>query len=142
MLFLNAVTGQVLRAWIALPYPEGEHPDAERLTELLEDYADSLGVEAGYAISMAEAGMSDSVYATEKQGTEGGGTESFGAGDGETDSPGQGGGEGWGFRQRLEDQRMAVCLEAGDAVDAGMPLAESGKALCLALYLETKPPED
>ncbi len=37
---------------------------------------------------------------------------------------------------------MAVCLEAGDAVDAGMPLAESGKALCLALYLETKPPED
>ena len=56
--------------------------------------------------------------------------------------PGQGGGEGWGFRQRLEDQRMAVCLEAGDAVDAGMPLAESGKALCLALYLETKPPED
>lgn len=142
VLFLNAVTGQVLRAWIALPYPEGEHPDAERLTELLEDYADSLGVEAGYAISMAEAGMSDSVYATEKQGTEGGGTESFGAGDGETDSPGQGGGEGWGFRQRLEDQRMAVCLEAGDAVDAGMPLAESGKALCLALYLETKPPED
>ena len=142
VLFLNAVTGQVLRAWIALPYPEGEHPDAERLTELLEDYADSLGVEAGYVISMAEAGMSDSVYATEKQGTEGGGTESFGAGDGETDSPGQGGGEGWGFRQRLEDQRMAVCLEAGDAVDAGMPLAESGKALCLALYLETKPPED
>lgn len=142
VLFLNAVTGQVLRAWIALPYPEGEHPDAERLTELLEDYADSLGVEAGYAISMAEAGMSDSVYATEKQGTEGGGTESFGAGDGETDSPGQGGGEGWGFRQCLEDQRMAVCLEAGDAVDAGMPLAESGKALCLALYLETKPPED
>ena len=142
VLFLNAVTGQVLRAWIALPYPEGEYPDEERLTELLEDYADSFGVEAGYAISMAEAGMSDSVYATEKQGTEGGGTESFGAGDGETDSPGQGGGEGWGFRQRLEDQRMAVCLEAGDAVDAGMPLAESGKALCLALYLETKPPED
>ena len=152
MLFLNAVTGQVLRAWIALPYPEGEYPDEERLTELLEDYADSFGVEAGYAISMAEAGMSDSVYATEKQGTEGGGTESggtesngtesFGAGDGETDSPGQGGGEGWVFRQRLEDQRMAVCLEAGDAVDAGMPLAESGKALCLALYLETKPPED
>lgn len=152
VLFLNAVTGQVLRAWIALPYPEGEHPDEERLTELLEDYADSFGVEAGYAISMAEAGMSDSVYATEKQGTEGGGTESggtesngtesFGAGDGETDSPGQGGGEGWVFRQRLEDQRMAVCLEAGDAVDAGMPLAESGKALCLALYLETKPPED
>ena len=152
VLFLNAVTGQVLRAWIALPYPEGEHPDEERLTELLEDYADSFGVEAGYAISMAEAGMSDSVYATEKQGTEGGGTESggtesngtesFGAGDGETDSPGQGGGEGWGFRLRVEDQRMAVCLEAGDAVDAGMPLAESGKALCLALYLETKPPED
>ena len=152
VLFLNAVTGQVLRAWIALPYPEGEHPDEERLTELLEDYADSFGVEAGYAISMAEAGMSDSVYATEKQGTEGGGTESggtesngtesFGAGDGETDSPRQGGGEGWGFRLRVEDQRMAVCLEAGDAVDAGMPLAESGKALCLALYLETKPPED
>ncbi len=152
VLFLNAVTGQVLRAWTALPYPEGEYPDEERLTELLEDYADSFGVEAGYAISMAEAGMSDSVYATEKQGTEGGGTESggtesngtesFGAGDGETDSPGQGGGEGWVFRQRLEDQRMAVCLEAGDAVDAGMPLAESGKALCLALYLETKPPED
>ena len=44
VLFLNAVTGQVLRAWIALPYPEGEHPDEERLTELLEDYADSFGV--------------------------------------------------------------------------------------------------
>lgn len=110
-LLLNAVTGQVLGAWIALPFSAGEHPDEESLEGLLADYADSFGTKSSYVISAAK--------------------------DGET-----GAGEDWGFRQRLENDRMAVCLEAGDAVSSQASPAESGKGLRFALYLETKPLED
>ncbi len=128
VLFLNAVTGQVLRAEIGLSYPAGEHPAEDSLEGLLADYADSLGIEAGYVISAAEDGGTDS-RETESPVRTGGneGAEADGT-------------EPWGFRQRLENDRMAVCLEAGDAVS--LQGAESGKVLRFALYLETKPLED
>ena len=56
VLVLNAVTGQVLRAWVALPFSAGEHPGDDSLSELLEDYVDSFGIETDHVISIAEAG--------------------------------------------------------------------------------------
>ncbi len=177
VLLLNAVTGQVLRAEIGLPYPAEEHPAEDSLEGLLADYADSLGIETSYVISAAEDGGTDSpahgtgdngaeAHGTGDRGTDGNGTgdqgtggrgagepgaeaqeqEGAGTGSREMESPVRTGSdegaeadstEPWGFRQRLENDRMAVCLEAWDA--AGLQGAESGKALRFALYLETKP---
>ena len=93
-LILNAVTGQVLQARIALAFPGGERPDEDSLSGLLEEYADSFGVETNYAVSRAEE------------------TETGGSTHGEES------GKDWRFGQRLENEEMAACLEAGECAGA------------------------
>ena len=119
VLILNAVTGQVLQARIALPYVGEERPDEDSLVRLLKDYADSFGMETSLAISVAQEWES--------------GNPASGAID-----PGEEIQGGWGFRQRLENDQMSVCLEAGDAVSAQARLTNSGEVLHFALYLETR----
>ena len=119
VLILNAVTGQVLQARIALPYVGEERPDEDSLVRLLKDYADSFGMETSLAISVAQEWEA--------------GNPASGAID-----PGEEIQGGWGFRQRLENDQMSVCLEAGDAVSAQARLTNSGEVLHFALYLETR----
>ncbi len=149
VLFLNAVTGQVLKAWISLPFPGGEWPDKDSLSLLLEDYADSLGIETHYVISRAEdTERGDSVYgsednkigdsATEDNERESEGLAGMGGGSPEKGSQSTASKEDWGFGQRLENDEIAVCLEAGNALSTQVPFTNSREALCFALYLETK----
>ena len=119
VLILNAVTGQVLQARIALSYVGEERPDEDSLARLLKDYADSFGMETSLAISVAQEWEA--------------GNPASGAID-----PGEEIQGGWGFRQRLENDQMSVCLEAGDAVSAQARLTNSGEVLHFALYLETR----
>lgn len=113
-LILNAVTGQVLQARIALAFPGGGRPDEDSLSGLLEEYADSFGVETNYAVSRAEE------------------TETGGSTHGEES------GKDWRFGQRLENEEMAACLEAGEAVGVSADSEDGKETLCFALYWETK----
>ncbi len=85
----------------------------------MKDYADSFGMETSLAISVAQEWEA--------------GNPASGAID-----PGEEIQGGWGFRQRLENDQMSVCLEAGDAVSAQARLTNSGEVLHFALYLETR----
>lgn len=159
VLLLNAVTGQVLQARIALPYAGEERPDEDSLAQLLEDYADSFGIETSFLISAAWDGEAETpAYGAGDQKGEGRETGSRGAGSqgtGNQRTESRGGGvhlaegrgtadsaaagkESWGFRQRLENDQISVCLEAGDAVSAQARLSDSGEALHFVLYLETR----
>lgn len=153
VLFLNAVTGQVLKAWISLPFPGGEWPDKEDLSVLLEDYADSLGIETHYVISRAEdTETGDSAYGAEDNKTGGSAAEGNERESSDLEGTGEGSSgkgsqsstdrEDWGFGQCLENDEVAVCLEAGNALSAQVPLSNSREALRLALYLKTKALEE
>ncbi|MCI8543188.1 hypothetical protein [Acetatifactor aquisgranensis] len=112
-LTLDAVTGKVLDARVTLSDQEG-YPEEGVLSGLLEDYADSFGIETSYVVSAAQEGNGDeTIYERESDGSR-------------------------NFCQRLESEEMAAVLDVDSLVSGPAHAGGGGRTIYFHLYWETK----